>query len=340
MPDTKRISLALQGGGAHGAYAWGVLDRFLEEPKLEIEALVGTSAGAMNAVVTANGLQRGGATAARELLERFWKRISEAGTFSMLQPSLLDKLVSKGGMEYSPSYHTFNWLTELFSPYELNPLNINPLRDVLTEMIDFDQVRRCTRIKVFVCATNVRTIAQKVFEWHELTPDMVMASACLPFLFHTVEIYGEAYWDGGYMGNPPLSPIIERTRTTDVVIVKINPIYSPHIPKTAHDIKDRVNEISFNSSLLWEMRYIELKNSLVAEGLTITKHPQWRQVFLHAISADDALIEFGYSSKLNTTWEFLVQLKEIGRQTADAWLNRHYDDLNRCCTYDFTLKPE
>src|SRR5688572_28900606 len=205
----KSLKLALQGGGAHGAFTWGVLDRLLDDDRIEIEALVGTSAGAMNAAVTAYGLGLGGPAKAKELLESFWRKSSEAGKKGPLQPSPIDKLFSIGNMDFSPMYHFFNSLSQVMSPYQLNPSNMNPLRDLIAEVVDFEALRaNKTAAKLFICATNVKNGRIRVFNKDEVTPDAVMASACLPFLFQAVEVDGNYYWDGGYCGNPPIFPLI------------------------------------------------------------------------------------------------------------------------------------
>jgi NTE family protein len=313
-----KVALAFQGGGAHGAFTWGVMDRLLEE-EIEIAGISGTSAGAMNAAIVAHGLQIGGREGARELLHKFWYKISEAGKKGILQPTPLDDVLHPGEMDYSPGFNWFNLMTLMFSPYELNPLNINPLKDILEELIDFEKLRNCDKTRLFVCATNVYNCRVKVFHLPEITVDALLASACLPFLFQSVVIDGIPYWDGGYMGNPPIFPLIEETDTKDILLVKINPVVSEKIPKTAREIEDRLNEISFNSSLMWEMRWINFKNKLVRQGFD--EDGRLREIYIHTISADEALAHLGYSSKLNTTWKFLMTLRTIGRTYAEKWLN-------------------
>jgi len=270
VPDWPRpINLALQGGGSHGAFTWGVLDRLLEDGRLEVEGISGTSAGAMNAAVLAYGLARGGRDGAREMLATFWHRIADAARLSPLQPSPLDRLLSVGNMDLSPSWFLFDNLSRLFSPYELNPLNINPLADVLRDVIDFEWLaEQCAGevVRLFLCATNVKTCKIKVFQGREISAEAVLASACLPFIFHAVEIDGEAYWDGGYMGNPPIFPLIYHTTGSDVLIVQINPINIAEVPKRAPEIMDRINEVSFNSSLMREFRTIAFVTRLIDDG--------------------------------------------------------------------------
>ncbi|MBA1157618.1 patatin-like phospholipase family protein [Microvirga mediterraneensis] len=314
----KRVNLALQGGGAHGAFAWGVLDRLLEEDGIAFEGISATSAGAMNAVVCAHGLATGGRAGARRSLREFWQQISRIACLSPVQPSFFDRLTGNHRLETSPAFLAFHMLTQVASPYELNPLNYNPLRDLLERSVDFELLRGSPQVKLFLSATNVRSGKIRVFENHEMSADVVLASACLPFIFQAVEIDGEHYWDGGYMGNPALFPLIYRCEQPDIVVVHINPISRPDVPKTAADILNRINEISFNSSLMREVRAVEFLNRLVEEGRAPT--PDIRQVRLHAIEADDVMQHLGAASKLNADWAFLSDLHAIGRRRADAWL--------------------
>ncbi|WP_341909853.1 patatin-like phospholipase family protein [Ferrovibrio terrae] len=333
----KSLKLALQGGGAHGAFTWGVLDRLLEDDRIEIEALVGTSAGAMNAAVTAYGLGAGGPAKAKALLEAFWRKSSEAGKKGPLQPSPIDKLFSIGNMDYSPMYHFFNSLSQMMSPYQLNPTNVNPLRDLIAEVVDFEALRaNKTAAKLFICATNVKNGRIRVFNRDEVTPDAVMASACLPFLFQAVEVDGNFYWDGGYCGNPPIFPLIYEKGTNDILIVQINPINIPEVPNTAAAILDRINTLSWNSSLMREMRAIQfVTNLLDTEELNREKYPR---VFMHSIDAEDVLAKFSVSSKLNPDWEFLCYLRDLGRERAEAFLAAHFDDIGKASTTDIVAK--
>jgi len=322
----KTINLALQGGGAHGAFAWGVLDRLLDDPRIRIEAISATSAGAMNAAVMAHGLTQGGRAGAQQALAGFWRRISEAGRRSPLQPSWLDRLTRNRGLEFSPAFLFFDILTRVLSPYQFNPFNINPLRDVLEMTVDFAALRRGCVVKLFLSATNVRTGKVRIFTEAEITAEAVLASGCLPFLFHTVEIEGEAYWDGGYMGNPAIFPLIYGAGTRDVVIVHINPLYREDIPRTAHDIMDRINEISFNSSLMREMRAIAFVTRLIDSGQLGDSH---KRMLIHSIRDDRHMRALGVSSKLNPDWDFLCDLRDAGRTAADAWLAENFDRIGR-----------
>lgn len=331
-PGVRRINLALQGGGAHGAFTWGVLDRLLEEPEVVIEGICGTSAGAMNAVVLAQGFVSGGPAGARTALNRFWTRIAEIGSMSPIQRGLLERLLGVWRMDGSPAYMAFDMFTRMLSPYQFNPLNLNPLRELLEQAVDFEAVRACTDLKLFVCATNVRTGKIKVFTNHELSPSAVAASACLPFLFQAVEVDGEHYWDGGYMGNPPIFPLIYHCTSTDVVIVQINPLERRSLPVTARDIMDRVNEISFNSSLMREMRAVAFVTRLIDDG--VLDHTRYRRMLIHMIEAEAALEPLGASSKINAEAAFLLHLKEIGRRACGDWLARHRADLGQRSTID------
>jgi len=332
MTDPKPICLGLQGGGAHGAFTWGVLDRLLESGKLKIVALSGTSAGAMNTVAFAEGFARNGADGARECLERFWRCIAEAGQASPIRRSPIDMLMGNWSLDTSPSYVFFDLLSRLASPYELNPMNINPVRDLVEEIIDFDRVQACSDIGLYVSATNVETGRARVFRREELTADVVMASACLPLLFQAVEINGVPYWDGGYMGNPALYPMFENGQTRDILIVQINPILRAGTPKTAREILNRLNEITFNSSLQRELRAINFVSRLIESGKLASN--DYKQLLIHRINADETLKSMGASSKLNAEWTFLTHLKELGRKAADHWLDHCFDHVGHRSTVD------
>jgi NTE family protein len=327
----KHVAIALQGGGAHGAFTWGVLDRLLEEEHIIADAMCGTSAGAINAVVCAYGLHKGGPIKAKELLEKLWKKLSNSGGF---KPSFIDKYWSNGDIYNSPGYIMFNAMSQYMSPYHFNPLNYNPLRGIMEDLVDFEDLHRYKDKKVFICATNVKTNRAKIFTNKEITVDAVMASACLPLLFQAVEINGEYYWDGGYMGNPPIFPLITNTNLHDIVLIKINSINIKSVPTTARDITDRVNEISFNSSLINEMKLIHYRNELLRNGILKTDDKVNREIFIHTISGYDTLGQMHYSSKMNTSWDFLLQLKQKGRETADRWLHNEFELVGSKSTFD------
>lgn len=328
----RPIDLALQGGGAHGAFTWGVLDRLLEDGRLTLDGLSGTSAGAMNAVVLADGLQKGGPDAARQALEDFWSAVSRAAAFSPLQRTALDMLMGRWTLDHSPAFQMFEMLSRQFSPYEFNPFDINPLRDLVGGLVDFGRVNACAPCRIFITATNVRTGRAKIFRQGDITLDAVMASACLPFLFRAVEIDGEAYWDGGYSGNPALFPLVDDCAARDIVLVQINPVARQPVPRTAREILNRMNEITFNASLIKELRQIALLKELIRQaGLESERH---RDVLLHRIHADDDLSDLGVSSKMNAEWAFLLHLRDIGRRAAGFWLDRHIEDVGQRSSFD------
>lgn len=329
--NTRRINIGLQGGGAHGAFSWGVLDRLLEDGRIELDAISGTSAGAMNAVVAADGLAEGGPECARERLETFWRTVSVGALTSPIRRSAFDMLFSSWGLDHNPALMVCDMLTRVVSPYQFNPLNFNPLRDLIERSVDFDRVRRATCVRLFISATNVQTGHAKVFTGHEVSLDAVMASACLPYLFQAVEIAGETYWDGGYMGNPVLSPFFQ-CHSRDVLLVQINPIERPQVPKTAREILDRVHEISFNSSLIKELRFLDFVNRAIRRG----EHAErgFKELLVHMISGCIAFESLSPSTKLNGEWAFLTHLRDLGRKAADEWLRTHFDRIGRESSLD------
>ncbi|HXF53408.1 MAG TPA: patatin-like phospholipase family protein [Hyphomicrobiaceae bacterium] len=332
----KPVNLALQGGGSHGAFGWGVLDKLLEDDRLAVDAISATSAGAMNAVAMAAGFAEGGRDAARAKLKEFWREVSRVGMLYgpvHLLPwqkwlALDDRL-----NDLAPSYFLFQVLTHTFSPYQLNPLGLSPLRSILTKVVDFERIiRHPLATRLFINATNVRTGKIKVFENKDLSADVVLASACLPYLFHAVEIDGEDYWDGGFMGNPALFPLIYKGASRDIIVVHINPIVRKDVPTSAHEILDRMNEITFNSSLMREMRAIAFVSRLIDERELDSR--RYSRMLIHAIRDDEAMSKYGSASKFSTNWHFLKQLRDIGRAAAAAWLERHFDDVGRSGTVD------
>ena len=332
--DVVLVDLALQGGGSHGAFTWGVLDRLLEDERLAIAGVSGTSAGAMNAAALAAGLARGGAAEARKSLEQFWSATSAAAQYSPIQRSIVDVFMGNWSLDTSPAYIFSDHLTRLCSPYDLNPLDLNPLRDVVGRCIDFDRVNDPTGVKVFLTATNVRTGRPKIFRQPGVTLDSVMASACLPLLYKAVEIDGEAYWDGGYMGNPALFPLVDECDAGDLVLIQINPFYRPDVPRSARDIQNRLNEITFNASLLKELRSLAFLWEIIHyENL---ERERFRDVHVHAIYDEKTMLSLGVSSKLNAEWAFLTHLRDCGRTTAKEWLSRHIDDLGARNTLDLS----
>jgi NTE family protein len=319
----KMVNLALQGGGSHGAFTWGVLDRLLEEDCFAVDGITATSAGSINAVLLAYGLSVGGREGAKEALGRFWRRMSALMTSSIVQPSILDKMRGNFGLDYSPGYILMNMLCQIMSPYQLNPCNLNPLKRLLEEIIDFRTIRQQTAVKLFLCATNVRTCKLEVFRSQQLTADHVLASSCLPFLMHAVEIGGERYWDGGFIGNPALFPVIYECDACDVILVHVTPTRRPDFPVTANSIISRIQEVSVSSSLMREMRAVAFVNSLVNQG----KMAGGKQILIHEIEAEDVIRELPNSSKLNGDWDFLSYLHDTGRKHADDWLASTFDRL-------------
>lgn len=325
----KTLDLALQGGGAHGALTWGVLDRLLEDERLHMLAVSGTSAGAMNAVVMADGHEKSGREGARAALRAFWVAVSEAARYSPLQRTFWDRLSGTFTFERSPWFQWLDQLTRFWAPSQLNPLDLNPLRDLLAQTIDFERVNACRALDVYVTATNVRTGRARVFGPGELSVDSVMASAALPQLFRPVEIAGEVYWDGGYIGNPALYPLVDNPGCRDILIVQINPLRRDEVPVSAHDIADRINEITFNASLVKELRSIHLLHHAIdALGDETQRH---RDVRLHLLHPGDGLDATG---KVYADWAYLERLFESGRLRADAWLEQHFDDLGQRSSLD------
>jgi NTE family protein len=330
----KQIALALQGGGAHGAFAWGVLDRLLEDGRLAVEGVSATSAGAMNAAVLAYGLMQGGPDGARAALHDFWRDISRSAEISSpFRKMPWEKYLNSGHMlDRSPLYFLTDMLLRMLSPYEFNPMNFNPLRDVLARHVNFDALRKHCPIRLYLCATNVETGKVRIFSSEEICIDAVLASACLPFLFQAVEIDGQSYWDGGYVGNPAIFPLIYNCGTRDVVIVHINPIVRKGVPKTAAEILNRINEVSFNSSLMRELRAIGFVTSLIQQGKIA--QGEMKEMMIHSIRSDETMTALGVSSKLNADWDFLCFLRDKGRAQAETWLMESYEDVGRRSSVD------
>jgi len=331
--ETKPINLALQGGGSHGAFTWGVLDRLLEEASLDIEGVVGTSAGALNATVLAYGITVGGREGARAKLAEFWKANSDSGRFMPQPPMWFDRAGVPVTNEWSPAFWIADAMLRIFSPYSFNPLNINPVRDVLERTVDFAVLRERSAIKLFLCASNVRSGRIRVFEGRETSVDAVLASACLPQFFQAVEIDGEHYWDGGYMGNPALFPLIYHCKAPDILLVMIEPVAIDQVPRTARDIIDRTNSLSFNSSLMREMRAIHFVNKLVERGFD--DEGRLKAVNIHCVDAEDSMRGLDVSSKASVRWDFLMYLHELGRSRCEAFLGEHYDKIGRESSVSF-----
>ncbi len=328
--DPILVDLALQGGGSHGAFTWGVLDRLLEEPWLGIDGISGTSAGAMNAAVLVDGHAKDGVDGARAALESFWRRVSEAARFSPFKRGPLDVVLGRWTLDSSPFYIAMDLMSRLLSPYDLNPKGANPLRQILEELVDFDRLAQAP-IKLFITATNVHTGRGRVFTNKVITPDVLLASACLPTMFQAIEIDGEPYWDGGYSGNPTMTPLIQQCKSQDTILVQINPIERQKAPRSASEILNRLNEVSFNAVLLKELRMMALLRQVAhpdnSEGAL------WAGMRIHRI-ASEMLTELGASSKLNAEWDFFTLLRDEGRKTAQAFLETCAPDLGLRSTFD------
>jgi len=324
------VDLALQGGGSHGAFTWGVLDRLLEEPWLRIDGISGTSAGAMNAVVLTSGYEAGGPEGARAALEGFWRRVSHSARFNPIRRSPLDIMLGRWTLDTSPFFVVFDMAARLFSPYNLNPHGVNPLREILADCVDFALVAK-SPIRLFVTATNVRTGRGRVFRNGELTADTLLASACLPTLFQAIEIDGEAYWDGGYSGNPTITPLVRECSSKDTLLVAVNPIERQGTPRSAREILDRLNEVSFNATLLKELRMIALLRQVADAGTG--EGALWAGMRMHLIFSK-TLDELGASSKFNAEWDFLSMLRDEGRRCAESFLKTHGENVGKHSTLD------
>jgi len=327
------VDLALQGGGAHGAFTWGVLDRLLEEPGIQIEGISGTSAGAMNAAVLVSGHEAGGINGAKAALEQFWARVSEAALLSPFRRTPLDIVLGRWTLDSSPLFLAFDLFARIFSPYDLNPHGANPLRDILADCIDFKRLAR-SPLKLFVTATNVHTGRGRIFRNADLSPEALLASACLPTLFQAVEIDGEAYWDGGYAGNPTVSPLVRECSSSDTILVQVNPVERRETPRSARDIINRLNEVSFNATLPKELRMIAVLRQVANPG--DSEGARWAGMRIHRI-ASELMTELGYSSKLNAEWTFLLMLRDEGRRAADDFLSAHGADLGIRSTLDIDM---
>jgi len=324
------VDLALQGGGSHGAFTWGVLDRMLEATWLEIEAISGTSAGAMNAAVLAHGMATGGREGARAALETFWTRVSKAAAFSPFQRGLWDRMTGNWSLDRSPGFLAADLIARFVSPYAFGAGALNPLRDILVDMLDFDAIAGGP-VKLFITATSVRTGRGRIFRQREITPDVLLASACLPSMYQAVEIDGEPYWDGGFSGNPTITPLVNECEAHDVVLVQINPVERPAAPTDARDIQSRLNEISFNATLLKELRMMAVLRGVADPGTGAGKY--WADMRMHRITSD-LMVTLGASSKLNAEWAFLTMLRDAGRMETTAFGRRHRDDIGRRSTFD------
>ena len=332
----RKVNLALQGGGAHGAFTWGVIDGLIQDGRIEIDGISGTSAGAINAVMVADGLARGGPQESCQRLADFWRAASRDGGLPAMQRAVIDRLFSFLPLEGSPAQAWFDALSRFWSPYDLNPLNINPLRDVIERFVDFDALRTFRGPPLFVSVTNVHSGRLRVFPREAITADVVMASACLPMYFHAVEIEGVPYWDGGFMANPAIFPFFGTTETEDVLLIQINPIERRATPRSQHEIINRINEITFNSSLLAEYRAIDFVTRLIDQGqLPRGKGPgEYRRINLHRIALDSVFTELTADSKFDSDYDFFAMLRDGGRRAAQSFLHDHFHDIGQRSTFD------
>ena len=330
IAETKAINLALQGGGSHSAFTWGVLDRLLEDERLSFEGITTTGAGSVNAVLLADGLAQGGREGAKNLLKVFWKKLSDMFSTSIVAPSIIDRMNSGFGLEHSPGYVLVSMLSHFTSPYQFNPFDFNPMRDLLNDVVDFERVRQQTAVKLFLSATKVRNGKIVVFTNNEITVEHVLASACLPFRMRAPEIGRECYWNGGFVGNPAIFPVIYGCDSCDILLVHLTPVERAELPTNPQSIFNRIEEISFNGALLREMRVIAQVTKLIDEG-QLTGH---KRLFIHSIDVQDVTKNLAHSSKLNADWQFLMHLFEVGRERADAWLAANFESLGIESTHD------
>ena len=341
-PATKPINLALQGGGAHGAFTWGVLEHLLSDERLVFEGISGTSAGAVNAVMLADGLARGGRAQAQKRLADFWRAVSNNGNLPPLQRAVVDQMLSFVPLEGTPVQAWLDMLTKYFSPYDFNPLNINPLKDLFEHFVDFAAVRAFSDLQLFISATNVQTGRVRIFPREKITAETLMASACMPVLFRAVEIGGVPYWDGGYLANPVIFPFFRTTATEDVLVVQINPLVRQGTPTSASEIMNRINEITFNSSLLSEYRAIEFVARLIDQGRLQrgTGPGQYRRINVHRIVLDRFGTQLDASSKVSTDYNFFEMLRVSGKRAARRFLDEHFDDIGARSTVDLPTESQ
>ena len=341
-PSTKRINLALQGGGAHGAFTWGVLDQLLSDERLFIEGISGASAGAVNAVMLADGLCRGGRAEAQKRLGDFWRAASSTGNLPIVQRAVMERLLSFTPLDGTPVQAWFNAMSHYFSPYDVNPLNINPLKGLIESFVDFEKLRAHPDLQLFISATNVQTGRVRIFSREKITAEAIMASACLPTVFRAVEIDGVPYWDGGYLGNPVIFPFFRTTATEDVLVVQINPLVRQATPTASSEIINRINEITFNSSLIGEYRAIDFVARLIDQGRLPrgTGEGEYRRINVHRIVLDRFGTHFDAFSKLSTDYDFFNMLQVSGKRAARRFLDEHFDDIGVKSTVDLRAEAQ
>ena len=324
--EKKTITLALQGGGSHGAFTWGVLDRLLEDGRIDIEGISGASAGAMNAVVLAHGMTAGGREGARRALADFWEAVANSAPFSTVPDALLPSANLAAQSNLPPALKPLLSLLRFFSPYQLNPFDINPLRDILAKQIDFDRLRAECPLRLFIAATQVSSGTLRLFRTRQLTTDVLLASACLPLLHRAVEIDGEAYWDGGLTANPPLFPLVHKCVARDIVVVLLHPQPHNHVPRTADDIWHRLTEMGFSSTFFTELQGLILAQREARRGwLAFGRlERRLRQLNMHVIESQELMSQLGKHSKLNAHPAFIRGLHDEGRRRAEAWLESNF----------------
>ncbi|QOL20178.1 patatin-like phospholipase family protein [Candidatus Bodocaedibacter vickermanii] len=328
----KKVSLALQGGGAHGAFTWGVIDRLLEE-NVEVDGIVGTSAGAMNAVSVLQGLIEGGNDGARKTMRKFWEGVGEKGKDGPLKPMGDDKKRGNYTMYNSFGYIMFDNMIKNMSPYQFNKDDKDPLKEVIEATFDFETLSRETKHKVFLCATHIRDGKVKIFKNEDLCPEAMLASGCLPLIHKAVAVGGEYYWDGGFTANPAIYPLIYGCEAPSIIIVQLNPTLREDVPKDVRGISDRLNEISNNVTMMRELRAINMITKWIDDG-HLKPSANAKRLDVHIIQNDQVFQPLGFSSKLNSTPEFLHYLFDEGRKCADKWLYNHWDMVGVNSTAD------
>ncbi len=343
----KKVNLALQGGGAHGAFTWGALDRLLEEERIEIEGVSATSAGSMNAAALKAGWIENGHAGARDWLERFWMKVAGLdGLEGQMSDAIMEWLravapspaVTARTLEASPGVMAAEAVTRVMSPYQFNPGNWHPLRSIVAEILDHDELASARGPQLFIAATNVRSGKPRVFRGAEITTDAILASTCIPTLYQAIEIDDpktrrrEAYWDGGYVGNPALWPLFYHTQSRDVIIVHVTPIRREEVPRTNQEILNRINEISFNAALMRELRNIEFVSRLIHEG--IIEEGRMKDVLVHSVRDDHLMTRLGIATKMSPSRTLILQLRDEGRLAMDRFLRDHWDDIGNRCSVD------
>jgi NTE family protein len=339
MSETKVVNLALQGGGSHGAFTWGVLDALLEDGRLDLEAVSGTSAGAMNAAIMMQGMTRNGRDGAREALRSFWTELGSMALTSPIQRTPFDQLQGNWNLDNSPAALWIDVMQRTLSPWMRNPLGLDPLRDLLRRHFDADAVRNCQGVKAFIAATNVQSGKIRIFNREELTIDALLASAALPNVHDAVVVDGVPYWDGGFRGNPPIWPFIYGCDSRDVVMVELDPSVRPGIPKSNAEIADRLNEITFGGALIAELRAIAFIQGLIAQGaLTGEFSSRLKMMHIHSINDEASIAPLGAVSKFLIEPAFLDYLFKLGRAAATRWLAATYDAIGQRSSIDIRAR--